>query len=67
MLITGLTILVVLISIGAPLWLSIILFALNAYIPDSIPYADEFIQGMNIAGKVKHGLRGMKIFRWLFK
>lgn len=66
MLLIAFTVLIVLISIVAPLWLSVILLGLNLIIPDSIPLADEFIQGMAVAGKMKNSVRVMKSASWAF-
>lgn len=59
------TIFIVLLSLGAPLGISILLFILNIIIPDSIPFGDEFIQGLSIAGKIKNGARGIKTVSWI--
>ncbi|MDI1292144.1 MAG: hypothetical protein PSV18_05295 [Methylobacter sp.] len=67
MALTVFTIFIVLLSLGAPLWLSIILFALNCVIPDTIPFADEFVQGLGVAGKIKQSTGGIKIISWIFK
>lgn len=66
MLLIAFTIFIVLLSLGAPLWLSIILFALNSIIPDGIPFADEFVQGLSIASRIKNGFNGFRVSSWIF-
>lgn len=60
-----LTIIIVLISLGAPLWLSLILFGINAFIPDAIPFADEFVQGLGIASKIKNASKVSSLINWV--
>ena len=43
----------VFIALRVPLWLSVIFFVINFYIPDPIPFIDEFIQGYDIASRLK--------------
>lgn len=56
---------IVAISLEAPLWLSILLLGLNLVIPDAIPFLDEIVQCMGVAGKIKNLNRAIVFFEWV--
>ncbi len=58
-------IVIVAISLEAPLWLSILLLGLNFFIPDPIPFIDEIVQFMGIANKIKNLRRAGAFYDWV--
>ena len=47
----------------APLWVRILLFALNAVIPDPIPIVDEVVLGVGVVSKIM----GVSRIIWFFR
>ena len=45
---------VILVTAFFPAWLQILLFALNLFIPDPIPFVDEIIQAVIIIKTLSH-------------
>lgn len=58
-------IVIVAISLEAPLWLSILLLGVNLFIPDPIPFIDEIVQFMGIANKIKNLQRAGTFYDWV--
>jgi hypothetical protein len=52
--------LVLLVSFFFPLWINVVLFAINFFLPDPIPYIDEILQAIVILKKATQARKSVK-------
>ena len=52
--------LILLVSFFFPLWINVVLFAINFFLPDPIPYIDEILQAGIILKKATTKLKQVK-------
>jgi len=52
--------LILLVTFFFPLWINVVLFAINFFVPDPIPYIDEILQAAVILKKATQKLKHVK-------
>jgi hypothetical protein len=52
--------LILLVSFFFPLWINVVLFAINLFLPDPIPYIDEILQAIVILKKATQARKTIK-------
>jgi hypothetical protein len=52
--------LILLVSFFFPLWINVVLFAINFFLPDPIPYIDEILQAIVILKKATQARKSIK-------
>ncbi|HOY23757.1 MAG TPA: hypothetical protein PK002_11415 [Cellvibrio sp.] len=53
-------VLLLLVTFFFPLWINVVLFAINYFVPDPIPYIDEILQAAIILKKATTKLKQVK-------
>ncbi|MBR2895393.1 MAG: hypothetical protein IKC03_07025 [Oscillospiraceae bacterium] len=50
---------------GLPLWVKLIVLAINSYVPDPIPVLDEILMIASTLGHICNMLKIIEIFEWI--